>query len=110
VDEADAAALRTTLRAVLAENHRLKTELAELAKLRSSASANGDSTLHTKQRDTMLIIIHALAYPQGIDYRKEGAAKRIVEATERIETPISYETIRNLLSDIEPALLRRRSR
>jgi hypothetical protein len=109
VDEADAAALRTTVRAALTENHRLKAELAELAKSGSGKPAKMDRPLHTKQRDTMLTIIAALCTSLDIDYRKDGASRRIVEATEKIDTPISYETIRNLLPDIETSVYRRRS-
>jgi hypothetical protein len=111
VDEADAPALRTMLRAVLTENHRLKAQLAELSKSGSSGEpAKVDRSLHTKEEITRLTVIAALLGALEIDYRKQDAVRRIVTATENIDARISANTIRKLLSEMETAVFRRRLR
>jgi endonuclease III len=110
VDEADTPALRTMLRAVLTENHRLKAELAELAKSKTGEPAKVDRPLTTRERRTLLVIIAALLSHAGTDYRKQKAARELIEraTTKDIDTRVGDETIRRIVSEIEGALLSRR--
>ncbi|WP_374264688.1 hypothetical protein [Zoogloea sp.] len=61
----------------------------------------------TRTRDTLLIIIAALAEKGGFDLLERGAASRIAESTECIGAPVGDDTIRAVLKEIPEAVTRR---
>lgn len=78
-------------------------------------SGNGKSkgkllseTLGSKERNTLLVVIAALCNELGIDWSKKGIASAIQHATEKIGAPVTDDTIRKVVDQIEPALERRR--
>ncbi len=66
-----------------------------------------EKTLQTKERNTLLIMIAALCNEAGIDYGKKGVAVAIEKMTENLGAPITDDTIRKVLHQIEDALASR---
>jgi len=63
-----------------------------------------EKSLSTKERHTMLVIIAALCKETGIDYSQRGVASAIQNLTENIGSPITDDTIRNVLKQINEAV------
>lgn len=61
----------------------------------------------TRSRDTMLVLIAAMAGEAGVDLNKRGAAQRIAELTEHNGAPVDGDTVRTVLKLIPEAMDRR---
>ena len=61
-------------------------------------------SLSTKERNTLLVIIAALCKETGIDHTQRGVACAIQNLTENIGSPITDDTIRNVLKQINEAV------
>lgn len=70
-----------------------------------SASSSGA----TKRRNSLLLIIAALAQKAGIDINQRGAAVRIKEAVDEAGVSLSEDTIRSFVSEAKEVLERRGS-
>lgn len=68
------------------------------------ASSMAEKPLNTKERYTLLTIIAALCGNCGIDYNKRGITSEIQQLMETSGTPISDETIRKVLKQINEAV------
>lgn len=86
---------------VVAENRRLKEQIAAL---QSYQSAKVDRPLSTRQRRTLLTVIAAFCNYGKIAPSGRGTAQRIREMTEEIGAPIDDGTIAKLLAEIPDAL------
>jgi hypothetical protein len=65
--------------------------------------AGSETSLATRERQTLLIIVGALCRELGINPAERGAAKRLAESTERFGIPVTDETIRKFLKQLEEA-------
>jgi len=63
-----------------------------------------EKSLSTKERHTLLVIIAALCKEADIDYSQRGVANAIQLLTENIGSPITDDTIRNVLKQINEAV------
>lgn len=63
-----------------------------------------EKLLSTKERHTMLVIIAALCKEANIDYSQRGIASAIQHLTENIGSPITDDTIRSVLKQINEAV------
>lgn len=61
----------------------------------------------TRSRDTMLVLIAAMASEAGVDLSKRGAAQRIAELTQHNGAPVDGDTVRTILKLIPEAVDRR---
>jgi hypothetical protein len=83
------------------------------SKHRDTLSENNrkpEKPLDDRERDTYLIVIAALMKEAGIDRGERGIAKRISFASQEVGAPVSDETVRKVITQIEPAIKRRDSR
>lgn len=69
-----------------------------------SSNGNSSDRLATKERNTLLILIAALCRNSKIDHKQRGVAIAIQQMTENIGAPITDDTIRRILGQIESAL------
>lgn len=60
--------------------------------------------LNTRQRRTLLTVIAALCKKAGIDHASRGAAATIASLTDELGSPVSDDSIRDLLRDIPDAI------
>jgi len=67
-------------------------------------TAEAEKLLSTKERHTMLVIIAALCKEANIDYRQRGVANAIQHLTENIGSPVTDDTIRSVLKQINEAV------
>ncbi|MFM2612978.1 hypothetical protein [Vibrio campbellii] len=65
------------------------------------ASAQDEKPLSIKRRNSLFILIRALCAQQGIDPLARGAATPLQEMTELEGTPLSNETIRQILIEMK---------
>ena len=63
-----------------------------------------NKSLSTKARHTMLVIIAALCKEANIDYSQRGVANTIQYLTENIGSPVTDDTIRSVLKQINEAV------
>lgn len=70
----------------------------------NSLNEGAEKPLSTKERHTLLVIIAALCKEIGIDYTQRGVASAIQLLTENIGSPITDDTIRNILKQINEAV------
>jgi hypothetical protein len=70
----------------------------------NSLQGDTERPIVTKERQTLLVIIAALCNEAGIDYQQRGIASAIQCLTETIGAPISDDTIRKVLNQIDNAL------
>lgn len=70
----------------------------------SSLGESNERPIKTKERHTLLIIIAALCKEAKIDYKQRGIANAIQHLTESIGAPVTDDTIRSVLNQIEQAL------
>jgi hypothetical protein len=63
-----------------------------------------EKPLTTTERNSLLVLIGALCKEADIDPNKRGASVPLVTMTELIGTPLSGQTIRNVLKQIEAAI------
>lgn len=83
----------------------VRTEsLREFENLHSATSASVEKPLNTNERNTLLVIITALCKRLAIDPTERGAAARIAKLTEENGTPVSDDTVRRILKNIQNAL------
>lgn len=67
-------------------------------------SVEAEKSLSTKERHTLLVIIAALCKEANIDYSQRGVASAIQNLTENIGSPITDDTIRSVLKQINEAV------
>lgn len=67
-----------------------------------------DKPLTTKERHTLLVLIAALCANSDIDYSQRGIASALALMTENIAAPLTDDTIRKILGQIDDALEARR--
>jgi hypothetical protein len=99
--DTDAVGLLAALKAVTAENERLKEQLAAAS---HNMPTRVDRTLTKRTRRTLLTIIAALCRHTELDYQARGFSQRIKVAAEELGTPVDDETILNVLKEIPDAL------
>jgi|ETNmetMinimDraft_35_1059890.scaffolds.fasta_scaffold38263_2 hypothetical protein len=63
-----------------------------------------DKTLNSKERNSLLVLIGALCKEVNIDPNKRGVAPALVEMTEILGAPLTDDTIRKILKQIEEAV------
>lgn len=63
-----------------------------------------EKPLTTRQRNTLLTIINALCEHSNIDIKSRGVAAQIARMTEGMGTPVSQQTISDLLKEIPDAV------
>lgn len=95
--KAKLAQAREWARTVLAEKRAMSEELKAL-------QAKVGKGLTPTERNTLLIIIEALCEYAGIDPQERGAARRIMEMTDRLGAHVDDDTIRAHLAKIPDAL------
>lgn len=100
-ERADAEALLHGYKALLTENARLQGILQGNA---AESTVQPKRPLSTRERNSLLCIIAALADEAKIDVRERGAATQIKALTETAGTPISDDTIRKFLAQIPDAI------
>lgn len=100
--------LRIGLKNLFIEHTDLKENL---AKAREDTIGNEDirsehdaRPLTTRKKRTLLTLIAALCKGAGINHQDRGAAQRIGELTEEIGAPVTDDTIRSIISDIDDAV------
>ena len=103
-EQADSEALLHGYKALLTENARLQGILQSNA---AESTRQQERPLSTRERQSLLCIIAALADEAKIDVRGRGAATQIQALTETAGTPIGGDTIRKFLSQIPDAIERR---
>lgn len=85
--------------------HQLVVKAAELTRfinsLQDEPPAHGEKPLSIKRRNSLFILIRALCAQQGIDPLARGAATPLQEMTELEGTPLSNETIRQILIEMK---------
>lgn len=97
----DAEGMLAALKAVTAENERLKEQLAAAT---LNVPAKVDRKLTTRTRRTLLTIIAALCKHAGLDPQARGTSQRIRQSTETLGTPVDDGTILGALNEIPDAL------
>jgi hypothetical protein len=97
----DVAALLAAYKQTVAENERLK---AELAAAKRNEPAKVDRPITNRARRTLLTIIAALCEHAKLDPQGRGTAQRIRESSESLGAPVDDETIRSALREIDDAL------
>lgn len=63
-----------------------------------------EKALTSKERNSLLVLIGALCKQVGIDPKQRGVAASLVAMTELVGAPLTDDTIRKILSQIEPAI------
>ncbi|MDZ4251489.1 MAG: hypothetical protein U1A72_02840 [Sulfuritalea sp.] len=99
--DSDSEGMLAALKAVTAENERLKVQLAAASR---NIPARVDRPLTPRTRRTHLIIIAALCEHTKFEKAERGASQRICAAAEILGVPIDDETVRNVLKEIPAAL------
>ena len=77
---------------------------AQSRELNQVSNSNSADRLATKERNTLLILIAALCRNSKIDYKQRGVAIAIQQMTENIGAPVTDDTIKRILGQIESAL------
>lgn len=70
----------------------------------NSLNEGTEKSLSTKERHTLLVIIAALCNEADIDYSQRGVATAIQHLTENIGSPVTDDTIRTVLKQINEAV------
>jgi hypothetical protein len=97
----DAEGVLAALKAVTAENERLKEQLAAAS---SNMPARVDRKLTTRTQRTLLTIIAAVCRHTDFKWEERGAAQRIREAAEDLGVSVTDDTILKVLREIPDAL------
>jgi hypothetical protein len=63
-----------------------------------------EKALTSKERNSLLVLIGALCKQVDIDPKQRGVAASLVAMTELVGAPLTDDTIRKILSQIEPAI------
>ena len=63
-----------------------------------------EKSLTSKERNTLLVVIGALCNDANIDYNQRGIAVSIEKMTEILGAPVTDDTIRNILKQIDDAV------
>jgi len=66
-----------------------------------------EKPLASKERNSLLVLIAALCKEANIDHKQRGVVASLVAMTELNGTPLTDDTIRKILNQIEPAIERR---
>jgi hypothetical protein len=69
-----------------------------------AADARTDRDLGTKERNTLLTIIASLCDYSAIDLKARGVAGQIAKMTEEIGAPVTDDTIRKVIAQVNDAL------
>ena len=64
-------------------------------------------SLSTKERNTLLVLIAALCKQAKFDWKATGISVSIAEATEAVGAPVTDDTIRKILKQIDEAIAAR---
>jgi hypothetical protein len=99
--DSDAEGMLAALKAVMAENERLKAQLAAASR---DIPARVDRKLTARTQRTLLTIIAAVCRHTNFKWGERGAAQRIRVAAEDLGTPVDDETILKVLKEIPDAL------
>ncbi|NOH24335.1 hypothetical protein [Vibrio europaeus] len=73
-----------------------------------SVPSQEDKPLAARERNTLLALIGALCEEANIDLSIRGISTSVQEITERAGVPISNETIRKIVEQVDDAMERRR--
>ena len=65
---------------------------------------SNEKALASKERNSLLVLIGALCKQVDIDPKQRGVAASLVAMTELVGAPLTDDTIRKILSQIEPAI------
>ncbi len=90
-----------------AQNRYERTEKKKIEQERDSLKQNTEEQLKPltpKERNSLLIIIGALCNDANIDYNQRGIAVSIEKMTEILGAPVTDDTIRNILKQIDDAV------
>ena len=63
-----------------------------------------EKPLTSKERNSLLVLIGALCKENGIDPKKRGIAAALVAMTENLGAPLTDDTVRKILNQIEDAI------
>lgn len=66
-----------------------------------------EKNLTSKERNSLLVLIGALCKEVGIDTSQRGVATAVVKMTENIGAPLSDDTVRKILGQVDDAVERR---
>jgi hypothetical protein len=100
-NQSDGEEVLAAYKAAITENQTLKRRLAHSEAGKPTIL---DRPLPTRQRRTLLTIIHALCLGANIDSQARGAARRIAEMVEVTGATVTDETIVKVLRDIPDAI------
>ena len=107
-EKAEINELRLAVKELMIENTELFTSKMQLKNKLQETQKNypekAEQKLSTRSRRTLLTIIAALCNKSGVDYQHRGAAKRISELTEEIGAPVTDDTIRKIINEIDDAI------
>jgi hypothetical protein len=96
--------LRKLNQELSSERDGLKYQIASMESYIEQLKKNNLDAVSARQRRTFLVMIAALCNQSNINYSERGAAQRIAELTEVVGAPITDDTIRGILSEIEDAI------
>lgn len=82
----------------------IQESLVDLAKDTRMLDRINQNSLHSRERNTLLVLIAALCRANSIDYERRGIAKQLVGLVDEIGMSISDDTVRKILKDIPQAL------
>jgi len=105
--QADRDALKTRIDNAEVAYKKLRKENNQIEKERDSLKLNAEKQLKlltSKERNSLLILIGALCKDAGIDYNERGIASALEKMTEILGAPITDDTIRNILKQIDDAV------
>jgi hypothetical protein len=78
----------------------------ELSQPKKQKTDSPDS-LSTKERNTLLVLIAALCKQAKFDWNAKGVSVSIAKATDEIGAPVTDDTIRNTLKQVDAAIASR---
>jgi hypothetical protein len=96
--------LRKLNQELSSERDGLKHQIASMESYIEQLKKNNLDAPSVRQRRTFLVMIAALCNHSNINYSERGAAQRISELTDVVGAPITDDTIRGILSEIEDAI------
>lgn len=80
------------------------TEIMNFLLSLDSSGSQKEKPLRSKERNTLLVMIAALCREIGIDYSQKGVTSAIEMITDKHGTPISDDTIRKVLKQLDDAV------
>lgn len=85
----------------------LKLDRDVIASERDALLAKADKPLATTERQTLLVLIAAMCRQAKLDWNAKGVSVAIESATEEIGAPVTDDTIRKILKQIDEAVTSR---